>query len=297
MSSIKHRHLGRKSSHRIALLRNLVTSLIEKESIRTTWPKAKEAQIMAEKLITLGKRNTNAAKQRAQGMLFVSKVLLKYPVRFLERIGRILYFELSFHADIVFVLPPQQPDKFLPKLFGPLRERYADRPGGYTRVLRTEPLDRDKKHKPDDREYNPGQPESAILELVDGPRDMRFAITARALVRQREREEEGTGGGLTEILAANIRKVTRFRKGGEEVLEKEVRRLERERGGKWTGTKGEGSKEWDQDVDEEDYDKDDDRDDDRYDERYDERYQKREGERDDVVERTPQGNSLLRRRR
>ncbi len=71
MSSIKHRHLGVKSSHRSALLRNLVTSLIETESIRTTWPRAKEAQRMAEKLITLGKRNTNAARQRAQGILFV----------------------------------------------------------------------------------------------------------------------------------------------------------------------------------------------------------------------------------
>jgi large subunit ribosomal protein L17 len=71
MSSIKHRHLGRKSSHRMALLRNLVTSLIETESIRTTWPRAKEAQRMAEKLITLGKRNTEAARQQAQAILFV----------------------------------------------------------------------------------------------------------------------------------------------------------------------------------------------------------------------------------
>ncbi|KAF7512405.1 hypothetical protein GJ744_001340 [Endocarpon pusillum] len=194
MSSIKHRHLGVKSSHRSALLRNLVTSLIETESIRTTWPRAKEAQRMAEKLITLGKRNNNAARQQAQAILF-------------------------------------RPDEFLPKLFGPLRERYANRPGGYTRVLRTEPLDRDKKHRRDDREYNPGQNESAILELVDGPKDMRFALTARALVRQREREEsEGAGNGMTEIMAANVRKVTRFREGGEEDLEREVRRLEREGG-------------------------------------------------------------------
>jgi ribosomal protein L17 len=55
----------------MALLRNLVTSLIETESIRTTWPRAKEAQRMAEKLITLGKRNTEAARQQAQAILFV----------------------------------------------------------------------------------------------------------------------------------------------------------------------------------------------------------------------------------
>lgn len=71
MSSIKHRHLGVKSSHRIAMLRNLVTTLVDFETLRTTWPRAKEAQKLAEKLITLGKRNTNAARQRAQGILFV----------------------------------------------------------------------------------------------------------------------------------------------------------------------------------------------------------------------------------
>src|SRR5271170_4569605 len=71
MSSIKYRHLGRDSAHRQALLRNLVTSLIEKESISTTWAKAKEAQRLAEKLITLGKKNTNASKQKAQAIFYV----------------------------------------------------------------------------------------------------------------------------------------------------------------------------------------------------------------------------------
>lgn len=70
--ALKYRHLGRKSSHRQALLRNLVTSLFEHESISTTWPKAKEAQRLAEKLITLAKRNTDAARRKAMGMLFVS---------------------------------------------------------------------------------------------------------------------------------------------------------------------------------------------------------------------------------
>ena len=69
---MKYRHLGRKSSHRQALLRNLVTSLFEHESIATTWPKAKEAQRLAEKLITLGKRNTNAARTKAEAIFFVS---------------------------------------------------------------------------------------------------------------------------------------------------------------------------------------------------------------------------------
>lgn len=51
-------------------------------------------------------------------------------------------------------------------------------------------------------------------------------------MKQREKEEQGQGSGMTEILAANVRKVTRFREGGEEQLEREVRRLEG-RGRKW----------------------------------------------------------------
>lgn len=173
--ALKHRHLGRKSSHRIALLRNLVTSLIHHESISTTWPKAKEAQRLADKLITLAKRNTSASYAAATASLF-------------------------------------QPTLHLPKLFSTLRTRYASRPGGYTRVLRIEPL------KPD-------AAPSAILELVDGPRDMRFAMTARTLARERARE-----GGVREVTARNVRKVTRYREGGEEALEEEVERMEEEEG-------------------------------------------------------------------
>ncbi|KAI4251625.1 MAG: hypothetical protein L6R42_008314, partial [Xanthoria sp. 1 TBL-2021] len=68
--ALKYRHLSRSSSHRQALLRNLVTSLFTHESIKTTWPKAKEAQRLAEKLITLGKKNTSATRQRAQQIFY-----------------------------------------------------------------------------------------------------------------------------------------------------------------------------------------------------------------------------------
>ncbi len=175
MSTLKYRHLGRDSAHRRALLRNLVTSLITNESISTTWPKAKEAQRLAEKLITLGKKNTGASRERA-------KTIFHEP----EREG---------HMD---------------KLFGELRERYADRPGGYTRVLRQEAIRDDA-----------GQ--SAILSLVDGPRDMRFSMTAKALVRQRKESLD-----LNEATLVNVRKVTRFRNDGERALDEEVERLERD---------------------------------------------------------------------
>ena len=74
----KYRHLGRTSSHRQALLRNLVTSLFTHESISTTYPKAKEAQRLAEKLITLGKKNTEASKRRALSIFFVRFPMIRY---------------------------------------------------------------------------------------------------------------------------------------------------------------------------------------------------------------------------
>ncbi|KAJ5777212.1 54S ribosomal protein L8 [Penicillium odoratum] len=186
----KYRHLGRKSSHRQALLRNLVTSLFENESITTTWAKAKEAQRLADKLITLGKKNSEASRRRALEIFY-------------------------------------KPHAILPKLFGPLRERYAERPGGYTRVLRVEPKQKYEyynrpKGSTDDPERKPhDQAPSAILELVDGPKDMRFAMTARTVLRQRERGIEN----LNQLTALNVRKVTQFRKEGIEALESAISNL------------------------------------------------------------------------
>lgn len=74
------------------------------------------------------------------------------------------------------------------------------------------------------RNRNHDQAPSAILELVDGPRDMRFAITAKTLMRERESET-----GVRELTVKNVRKVTQFREGGMEALEREVRRLEARR--------------------------------------------------------------------
>lgn len=129
------------------------------ESIHTTWPKAKEAQRLAEKLITLAKRNNETSRRSAQAILYT-------------------------------------PHDLLPKLFGELRQRYLARPGGYTRVLRTEPKSR----------YDQG--ESAILELVDGPKDMRFAMTAAAVARDR-----ALGHASNELTLKNREKVLRYRPG------------------------------------------------------------------------------------
>jgi large subunit ribosomal protein L17 len=92
------RKFSRTSAHRKALFRNLVTALLENERIRTTLPKAKELRSKVEKTITLGKKGTLHARRRA--------------------------LRLVAERDI------------LAKLFGPIAERYADRPGGYTRIIK-----------------------------------------------------------------------------------------------------------------------------------------------------------------
>jgi len=162
--------LGRDSSHRQALLRNLVTSLFQYESISTTYPKAKEAQRIAEKCITLAKKNTNASRLKAEQILY-------------------------------------NPLTTVPKLFEQIAERYKERPGGYTRVLRIEPLKTD-------------QAPSAILELVDGPKDMRFAMTAKTIARCAEEDKK-----LADLTLKNIKKITRFRKNGMTELESMVAEL------------------------------------------------------------------------
>jgi len=115
---VGHRKLQKTTSHRLAMLDNMVTSLLEHEAIETTVPRAKEARRLAERIITLGKRGGLAN------------------VRLAERRVR--------------------DREVLQKVFGELKERYASRPGGYTRIVRLG--------------FRRGDAaEMALLELVDRP--------------------------------------------------------------------------------------------------------------------------------
>lgn len=115
---------------------------------------------------------------------------------------------LHFVSHVTEIFPARQnPHEMIPKLFGPIAERYKDRQGGYTRVLRIEPLKSD-------------QAPSAILELIDGPKDMRFALTAAVIARCAKEDKN-----LSDMTLRNIKKVTRFRKDGESELEKMVEKL------------------------------------------------------------------------
>ncbi|KAG6012848.1 hypothetical protein E4U43_007619, partial [Claviceps pusilla] len=98
------------------------------------------------------------------------------------------------------------PHKFMPKLFGELRDRYLNREGGYTRVTRTEPKNT----------YD--QAESSILEFVDGPKDSRFMMTAKTIARDRLLGRESTP-----LTLHNAKKVTQFR--GQKDLDDMVERF------------------------------------------------------------------------
>ena len=95
---ISQRKLSRKSGHRTALFRNMAAALIKHEQIATTLPKAKELRPYVEKLITLAKRGGLSNRRLAMSRL--------------------------------------QDETQLKKLFDVLAERYSDRDGGYTRIIK-----------------------------------------------------------------------------------------------------------------------------------------------------------------
>ena len=113
----RHGKLGRSSAHRKAMLRNLVTSLLDQERIETTDAKAKELRRVADRMITLGKRGDLHARRQALSVIRSKGVTAK--------------------------------------LFDELADRFRERPGGYTRVLKAR------------RRTGDAAPLS-IIELVEG---------------------------------------------------------------------------------------------------------------------------------
>lgn len=124
---VAHRKLGRKTEHRLALLRNLCTSLITHERLITTLPKAKELRPFAERAITLGKRAL--AAEAPESALHNRRLAAAY--FFTGNTNRV--------PDGGYKRP-QAPRTAgvaaLDKLFDELASRFAERPGGYTRILK-----------------------------------------------------------------------------------------------------------------------------------------------------------------
>lgn len=141
--NVDGRKLGRTAAHRRALYRNLAISLITHERIRTTTPKAKEARRLVDRLITFAKRGDLSARRHVASIL--------------------------------------NDKAAVQKLFDELGPRYADRPGGYTRVLKFAKLRRGDAA------------EMAMLELVkdgDRPEKKRSAKKAEKPVAAKPKKAE-----------------------------------------------------------------------------------------------------------
>ena len=126
-----YRKLGRTSSQRKAMLRDLTSDLIINERIVTTVSRAKEVRRLAEKMVTLGKRGDLHARRQAAAFLR----------------NEIASFEETEDAIIV--------EDVLQKLFDTIAPRFEDRNGGYTRILKMEPRRGDAA-------------KMALLEFVEG---------------------------------------------------------------------------------------------------------------------------------
>ncbi len=138
---LSQRKLSRKSGHRKALFRNMSAALIKHEQIHTTLPKAKELRPYIEKLITLAKRGGLSNRRLAQSRL-LDETQLK-------------------------------------KLFDILAERYSDRDGGYTRVIKAGYRASDSA-------------QMAIIELVDRDEDARGQDSGPVMNSEEEELAEAT---------------------------------------------------------------------------------------------------------
>ncbi|KAI5077922.1 hypothetical protein GOP47_0007746 [Adiantum capillus-veneris] len=131
---VRQRKLNRTGEHRWAMLRTMVSQLIKHERIETTLPKAKELQKVADNMVTLGKEGTLFARRKAAAIL--------------------------------------RGDFELHKLFTEIAERYKERVGGYTRVLRTRIRQGDAATM-------------AYIEFVDWPNELREARSPQQQPPQR----------------------------------------------------------------------------------------------------------------
>jgi large subunit ribosomal protein L17 len=134
---VSGRQLGRNTHHRRALFRNLVTSLLEHERIETTEAKAKEIRILAERMITLAKQGDLPARRRALAYVRTEGVVSK--------------------------------------LFKELAGRFSERPGGYTRLIKTRRRVGDAAHM-------------VVIELVAKPAESKEPL------KKDEATSKGAGG-------------------------------------------------------------------------------------------------------
>src|SRR5215510_11477693 len=174
-----HRKLGRTSEHRHSMLRNLATSLINsrEERIVTTLPKAKELRPFVERAITLSRRARSFADEGSDARA----LHLRRQAAGFFHAGNMTVSEITGKRG---QLRPERTAgvSALKRLFNDLGERYKDRPGGYTRILKL-------GHRDGDRA------ELAIIELVDNPREIEAQETAKKRAKSAAAKKKKKGRG------------------------------------------------------------------------------------------------------
>ncbi len=181
-----HRKLGRTTEHRISLLRNLATSLINsrEDRIVTTLPKAKELRPYIEKAITLSRR---AASLEGNGSEATGVHLRRQAASF---------FHSGNYRRAITTRRGQTPPPrsagvaALKRLFDELGERFKDRPGGYTRIIKM------------GRRAGDGA-ELAIIELVDNAREKEAQSSARKRATKGSSKKKSAETKATDSAATN----------------------------------------------------------------------------------------------
>jgi large subunit ribosomal protein L17 len=206
-----HRKLGRTTEHRISLLRNLATSLINArdERIITTLPKAKELRPYIERAITLSRR---AQVLTGDDAAIQSVHLRRQAAGFFHAGNRQQKVSTGKRGQVR--APRTAGVLALKRLFSELGERFKDRPGGYTRIIKLGRRDGDNA-------------ELAIIELVDNPRE-REAVESSA-----KKAKSATSGKKKTTKASETKAAEGGRKGGrkaDSTFEKEETTKARGRG-------------------------------------------------------------------
>ncbi len=179
-----HRKLGRTSEHRMSMLRNLATSLVNArdERIVTTLPKAKELRPFVERAITLSRHAHNL-----EGEDTARAVHLRRQAASFFHAGNMAQSASNGRRGQIRA-PRTAGVAALKRLFDELGERFADRPGGYTRIFKLGRRDGDNA-------------ELAIIELVDNPRELLANENARKRAKSAgSSKKKSTRGGETSVV-------------------------------------------------------------------------------------------------
>jgi len=195
-----HRKLGRTTEHRVSMLRNLATSLINsrEERIVTTVPKAKELRPFVERAITLSRHAQNLSDEESAGQA----LHLRRQAAAFFHAGNTQQAALTGRRGLVRA-PRSAGVAALRRLFDELGERYKDRPGGYTRILKLGRRGGDNA-------------ELAIIELVDNPREREAIEAARKRAKSGVAKKKAGKGKETKAGKERVRDATETRVKSEE---------------------------------------------------------------------------------